>query len=394
MPAMGEGIVEATLTKIFKSVGDSVMEDEALMEVATDKVDSEITSTASGIITKINYKENDIVPVGAVLISLSTDTKGASIFVEETKRQEQIAAKTDQPQAQANPQAYKMESRTQSGKFLSPLVRNIAKQEKLSVDQIDSIQGTGADGRITKDDVLRLIDLKKQAPAPQAKIQIQPDVEWGIDPNPTVMVEKSGNFDIIEMDRMRRLIAENMLASKRISPHVTSFMEVDVTGMVQWRDKVKDSFQKKQNEKLTFTPLFIEAIVKALKDFPMVNVSVDGTKIIIKKDINIGMATALTNGNLIVPVIKQADMLNLQGLAHQVNDLADRARRSKLKPEEIRGSTFTITNIGSFGNLAGTPIINQPEVAILAVGAIKKKPAVIETPQGDLIGIRSMWTVL
>lgn len=387
MPKMGESIMEATILKWLKKEGDTVEMDETILEIATDKVDSEIPSPAKGVIRQILFKENDVVAVGKVIAYIETgegSTTAASPAIQEPK----VAVTAQTQIVQHTPVEKKSPSRgsvEESARFYSPLVRNIAKQENISKVQLDQIQGTGQGGRVTKRDILGYIDQSKAASTPANQQTAAPVLRV-----PTGVTSVSGQTEIIEMDRMRKMIADHMVMSKQTSPHVTSFVEVDMTNAVLWRDRVKDEFQKKYNQKITFTPIFIEAVCKAIRDFPMINVSVSGTQIIRKLDINIGMATALPSGNLIVPVIKGADRLNLAGLSYAVNDLAARARDNKLKPEEIQDGTFTLTNVGSFGNVMGTPIINQPQVAILATGTIKKKPAVIETEAGDLIGIRHM----
>lgn len=398
LPRMGEGVIEATITKWMVNVGDSVEEDDTLVEVATDKVDSEIPAPESGIVKEILLKEGDIPKIGTPLLILETESEESQDnnqeVLDEVKRitsdkKEPETAKTAEEisHTKLDPESFSQSvSRTPLGKFLSPLVRKIAEEEAVSLEEIDKINGTGKDGRITKVDLLNFINKKGQAEITSVKdktVSIKEPVV--ID---TPKISPGSGDEIIEMDRMRKLIAEHMIHSIKTSPHVTSFIEADVTNLVLWRNRVKDDFLKKENQKITFTPLFIEATAKALRDFPMINVSVDGSRIIVKKNINIGMATALPSGNLIVPVIKNADEKNLVGLAKSVNDLANRARLSKLNPDEITGGTFTITNFGSFQNITGTPIINQPEVAILGVGAIVKKPAVIETEMGDTIGIR------
>ncbi len=388
MPKMGESIMEATILKWLKKEGDAVEIDETILEIATDKVDSEIPSPAKGVIRQVLYKENEVVPIGKVIAYIETEVGASSTpapgtaapSVESVKKEPTLAT-TAEPQ-------HTPVGKTSNGRFYSPLVRSIAKEEQISIEQLDSIQGTGLKGRVTKRDLLQYIARRNQTAISAEVSAPQPAAT-----QPTIASTSAlagGNVEIIEMDRMRKLIAEHMVMSKQTSPHVTSFVEVDVTALVQWRENIKDSFQKKYGQKITFTPVFIEAVARAIKDFPMINVSVSGDKIIRKLDINIGMATALPSGNLIVPVIKNADRLNLVGLCYQVNDLADRARKNKLKPEEIQDGTFTLTNVGSFGNVMGTPIINQPQVAILATGTIKKKPAVIETAGGDAIAIRHL----
>ncbi len=512
LPKMGESVAEATIIKWTKNPGDYIETDETVIEIATDKVDSDVPSPVSGTLLEQLCKENDVVQVGDVVAIIETDepdeikepevNTGLSDAVqkepepvnEEPQIVDESAAadpiekpdsasepaavtvvdvpvETEQPifadqrkefteQVPYVPQAQQTNTETENGgktssRFYSPLVKNIASQEGIDNNELDQIPGTGAEGRLTKDDLLNYIQTRFQPkedlqtsnatfedkpaadieplitpesesaasesePTPVAEVQDAGSVNATAHAEPELQVEQpkeqsifeapkeepvkqvisesrasantsvSGNDEIIEMDRMRRLIADHMIMSKQTSPHVTSFVEADVTNLVLWREKVKTSFEKREGEKITFTPIFIEAVVKAIRDFPMINISVSGTQIIKKKDINISMATALPSGNLIVPVIKRADELSLLGLTKAVNDLANRARINKLKPDDVQGGTFTITNVGSFGNVMGTPIINQPQVAILAVGAIKKKPAVIETPQGDAIGIRHM----
>ncbi|MFL5763713.1 MAG: dihydrolipoamide acetyltransferase family protein [Bacteroidia bacterium] len=386
MPKMGESVAEATIIKWLKKEGDKIAADETVLEIATDKVDSEIPSTAEGTLVKRLFNEGDVVQVGKAIAIISTDAN-AAVEVPEVKTP--VAAQSNNVQKELAASAVKETitlEKSASGKFYSPLVKNIAKQEGITMTELESIEGTGMNGRVTKNDILAYIPNKGKQTTVQPKVVQEPSSNGSAHAKPAISV--NAGDEIIEMDRMRKLIADHMVMSKHTSPHVTSFVEADVTNIVKWRDKVKGSFEKREGEKLTFTPIFIEALVKAIKDFPMINVSLDGSKIIKRKNINIGMATALPSGNLIVPVIKNADMLNLTGLTKQVNDLANRARNNKLSPDEISGGTYTITNVGSFGNVMGTPIINQPQVAIMAVGAIKKKPAVIETPDGDLIGIR------
>lgn len=409
LPAMGEGVVEATITKWLVKEGESVEEEQTIVEVATDKVDSEIPSPDDGVITKIFFKEGDVPQVGDVLAWLENDKPEEKldrpeVMVEVEKVKEEILEEKEEERKREEivETARDSASRTPAGKFLSPLIRKIAETEGISPEELDRIKGTGLDGRITKDDVLkwlkekredkggaRLSDKKEETAVPEG-ISAKETIEEKSEPvkRSGHVVSETDEVEIIEMDRVRRIIAEHMVQSKHTSPHVTSFIEADVTGMVQWRDKVKDDFLQRTGQKITYTPIFIHAAAMALRDFPMVNVSVDGTRILRKKHINIGMATALPNGNLIVPVIKDADEKNLLGLTKTVNDLAVRARQNKLQPAEIQGGTFTITNFGTFRNLTGTPIINQPEAAILGVGAILKKPAVVETPHGDAIAIR------
>lgn len=406
LPKMGESVAEATIIKWLKKEGDKVEAEETVLEIATDKVDSEVPSTASGVITKILFKEGDVVQVGAAIALISTEA-GAGAAAPATPAPATTAAPAATPvQAAVAAQPVAVSDIPKNGdgnKFYSPLVRNIAKTEGISVQELESISGTGLHGRVTKNDILNYIPNRNtaaqpavaapatpavsSAPATSAPAQAAPAQTINIQaPNVTI----NEGDEIIEMDRMRKLIADHMVMSKHVSPHVTSFVECDVTNLVLWRDRVKKEFEKREGEKITFTPIFIEAICKAIKEMPMINISISGQNIIKRKNINIGMAAALPSGNLIVPVIKTADQLNLVGLTKQVNDLANRARQNKLKPEEIQGGTFTLTNVGTFGNVMGTPIINQPQVAIMATGAIRKKPAVIETPYGDTIGIRHM----
>ena len=405
MPKMGESVAEATIIKWAKKEGDRIEADETVLEIATDKVDSEVPSPASGILIKQLFQEGDVVQVGKVIAIIGSEMPSAELSPSETPAAQEAASIAEAKAAVTAQTASSetIEKVSTSGKFYSPLVRSIAQQEGVSMSELDSISGTGKEGRVTKNDILAYLPNRNktaavQAVAPATK-SVAPSAETvktpPTEPSKTAVpviqapaVSVGAGDEIIEMDRMRKLIADHMVMSKHVSPHVTSFVEVDVTSIVQWRDKVKVEFEKREKEKLTFTPLFIEAVTKAIKDFPMVNVSVDGTKIIVRKNINIGMATALPSGNLIVPVIKNADQKNLVGITKNVNDLAARARANKLQPDEIQGGTFTLTNVGTFGNVMGTPIINQPQVAILATGAIRKKPAVIETPQGDVIGIR------
>lgn len=407
MPKMGESIMEATILRWLKQPGDQVELDETILEIATDKVDSEIPSPVAGTIQNILFNENDVVEVGKVIATIAPQGESP------TKPSPALAAEPEKPSngtqttpvtSPSNPVPRVQETQlrpSQTERFYSPLVRNIASQENISREELEAIPGTGAGGRVTKDDVMSYISQRGQTPqpapsaAPVTSTVIEstasaPAPEPVREPATVKTTSFDGQVEIVEMDRMRRLIADHMILSKQTSAHVTSFVEADVTEMVRWRDRNKDAFEKKYQEKITFTPLFMEAVIQAIRDFPRINASVEGYNILVKKDINLGMATALPNGNLIVPVIKNADYLNLVGLTKTVNSLADRARNNQLKPEEIQGGTFTLTNVGTFGNVMGTPIINQPQVAILATGAIRKKPAVIETPQGDAIGIRQM----
>lgn len=386
LPAMGEGVMEATIISWLKKPGDTIEEDDAVVEIATDKVDSEVPSPVSGKLKEILVNEEDVAKIGDVIAiievegELADDAAPAETPQAETKVETEVVAELEKPLTDNVQQDF-----AASDKFFSPLVKSIAEAEGISVNELEQIQGSGLEGRVTKEDILKFVEDKKAgktvAVAPKAATPTPSKPQAA----PAIV---SGGDEIIAMDRMRKIIAQNMVASKQTAPHVTSFIEADVTNIVLWRNKNKEEFIKKNGEKITFMPIFIEAIVKAIKDFPMINISVDGDNIIKKKNINIGMAAALPSGNLIVPVIKNADQYSLAGLASQVNDLANRARQNKLKPQEIQGGTYTITNIGSFGNTLGTPIIPQPQVAIMAVGAIVKKPAIIETPQGDVIGIR------
>jgi len=399
MPKMGESVAEATIIKWTKNEGDHIKIDETVLEIATDKVDSEIPSPFEGTLVKCLFKEGDVVQVGAVIAVIGSDASGVSEAPKTPSAENKTVAATNENVAVTKVEVSSANNYTDSDKFYSPLVKSIAKEEGISLEELNNIKGTGQDGRVTKSDILAYLPNRSKntspAVAPPQQTETKPAVLNPSVGDNTVVVNRpavslSAGDEIIDMDRMRKIIADHMVMSKHVSPHVTSFVEADVTSLVQWRDKAKKEFEKRENEKLTFTPLFIEAVAKAIKDFPMVNVSVDqtGTKIIKRKNINIGMAAALPSGNLIVPVIKNADEKNLLGLTKAVNDLANRARANKLAPDEIQGGTFTLTNVGSFGNVMGTPIINQPQVAILAVGTIKKKPAVIETPQGDVIAIR------
>ncbi len=396
MPKMGESIMEATILKWRKNVGDMVAMDEMVLEIATDKVDSEVPSTAAGKLVEILFKENAVVPVGKVIAVIEDAASAGASAPVATQQAAPVAATPAAvpfvPPASATPAA-----KVSGDRFYSPLVLNIARQEGISMSELETLPGTGQEGRVTKSDILNYVKTRSSAPvAASAPIQASSPVVASapviVSSQPTTQSSQpvSGNVEIIEMDRMRKLIADHMVRSKATSPHVTSFAEADVTNLVKWRDKVKKNFEKREGEKITFTPIFVEAVAKALKEFPFVNASVDGTNIILKKDINVGMATATPSGNLIVPVIKNADQRNLIGLTKEVNRLANAGRNNGLKPDETQGGTFTLTNVGSFGSLMGTPIINQPQVAILAVGAIKKKPVVIESPEGDMIGIRHM----
>ena len=398
MPKMGESIMEATILNWVKNVGDTVEMDETILEIATDKVDSEIPSPVAGKIVEILYEVDAVVEVGKPIAIIATEGEdvAASPAVQEPKQKAAPAPvkekKEDVPFVPASaPVAAAVASNGSSNKFYSPLVKNIAKKENISLAELDSVPGSGSNGRVTKRDILSYIEHRGSGNhAAQNGSSVAPKSTQPAPSNSIAATSVSGDHEIVQMDRMRKLIADHMVMSKKTSPHVTSFVEADVTNLVNWRNRVKKEFQKKHGEKITFTPIFIEAVAKAINDFPMINVTVDNDKIIVKKDINIGMAAALPTGNLIVPVIKNANQLNLTGLAKSVNDLATRARGNKLKPDDIQGGTFTLTNVGTFGNVMGTPIINQPQVAIIATGTIKKKPAVLETEHGDVIAVRHM----
>ncbi len=383
MPKLGESVQEATITKWFKKEGDMVEEEDPILEIATDKVDSEIPSPVDGKITKILFKENDVVPVGKVIayISLEGEDDSDSSNSKETDTSSQPASEEYQSEESSNSEDFKDAKR-----FYSPLVKNIAKSENISLDELENIEGSGINGRVKKEDVLDYMNNRSSSPKQeqQAPVKAQETVKE----TPKVNVPVYPGDEIIEMDRMRKMIADHMVMSKQVSPHVTNFIEVDVTGIVKWRDKVKGEFQKNEGVKLTYLPIFTEAISKALKDYPRVNSSVDGTKMILRKNINIGIAVALPDGNLIVPVIKNADQKNLLGLTVEMNTLAEKARTNKLSPDDIQQGTFSISNFGTFKNVTGTPVINQPQTAIMAVGTIEKKPAVLETPSGDVIAIR------
>ena len=415
MPKLGESIMEATILKWHKQPGDNVVMDETVLEIATDKVDSEVPSTTAGVLSEILFNVNDVVPVGTVIARIKTGAEesvtGQSYTfppkAQETRKEQEATVAEVVSSHQTSPKesfgTYKPQTNGTGNRFYSPLVLNIAASEGVSMSELENIPGTGNEGRVTKKDILQYVSERKsgvrsresgvrsQQPTVQSQQEFSVIKESApLTTHDSRLTTYTGNVEIIEMDRMRKLIAEHMVRSKHTSPHVTSFTEADVTNLVMWRDKVKKDFEKREGTKITFTPLFIEAVVRCIKKFPLVNCSLDGDKIIIKKDINIGMATALPSGNLIVPVIRNADQLNLVGLAKQVNMLADNARTGKLKADDTSGGTFTLTNVGTFGSLMGTPIINQPQVAILAVGAIKKRPVVVETPAGDSIAIRHM----
>ncbi|MEX1193075.1 MAG: dihydrolipoamide acetyltransferase family protein [Brumimicrobium sp.] len=400
LPKMGESVTEATITNWLKGVGDTIEMDEPLVEVATDKVDNELPSEVAGTVSKILFDQDEVAQVGDVIAIISTDgeapTNGVesaandikSDAVNEVKATVDTAIETSSASSTAE-----MDKNGPSGKFYSPLVRSIASKEGISMDELESIEGSGQNGRVTKKDVLGYLDNRSNGGSTTAA---QPKTDDSASEAPTKKVQapkaksvpSMPGDEIVEMDRMRKMISEHMVTSKQTSPHVTSFVEADVTNIWNWRNKIKGDFKAKEGENFTFTPVFVQAVAQAIKDFPKINISVDGDKIIQRRDINIGMAAALPSGNLIVPVIKQADRLNLYGLAKKVNELANNAREGKLTSDDIQGGTYTLTNVGTFGNVMGTPIINQPQVAIMATGAIRKVPAVIETPEGDFIGIR------
>lgn len=395
MPKLGESVIEATILNWEKEVGDTIEMDENVVVIATDKVDTEVPSPVEGRLIEVLFQEGDTVAIGTAIAIIETDSAAevqASPAVSETTPKQEVTAQPNNGSSNAVSPATGLDT-SNANRFYSPLVKSIAKEEGIGLQELEQIPGTGKDQRVTKTDMLTYLKNRGQqnavtiatpkAPAASNNTVAAPQFK-------TPPVNRSGNVEIIEMDRMRRLIADHMVMSKHVSPHVTSFVEADVTELFKWRNKVKKEFQERHGEKITFTPIFVEAVVKAIQDFPMVNVAVDGQEIVRYKDINIGMAAALPTGNLIVPVIKNADMLNMTGLTKTVNDLANRARQNKLRPDEIQGGTFTLTNVGTFGNVMGTPIINQPQVAILAVGAIRKKPAVLETEHGDVIAVRHM----
>ena len=399
LPKMGESVAEATIIKWVKQPGDQIDIDESVLEIATDKVDSEVPSPVSGKLIKIFFQEDDIVQVGAVIATIETET--ADKLEENPAPAPELAVEVEEHvQRDGIPHLEETDSKestkpidfSNSARFYSPLVKSMAAEEGISAAELDKIKGSGSEGRVTKKDIIDFINTGKSVEIEVANKDLPKTIPLSVPVQERKIspVTVSGVDEIIEMDRMRKLIADHMIMSTQTSAHVTSFVEADVTNLVQWRDRIKNSFEKREGEKITFTPIFIEAVAKAIKDLPMINISVNGTQIIKKRDINIGMAAALPSGNLIVPVIKNADQLNLYGLTKAVNDLASRSRLSKLKPDETQGGTFTMTNLGTFGNIMGTPIINQPQVAVLAVGAIKKKPAVIETEFGDVIAIRHM----
>ncbi len=388
MPKMGESIMEATILKWLKKPGDRITEDESVLEVATDKVDTEVPSTHAGVLKEILAKEGDVIKIGKPIAVIATEgeVETSKLVPAESSEEPVLETVADIDSGEVVNGIKRHQSSGNTSRFYSPLVKNIAREENIGVDELETISGSGAEGRVTKKDILNYVEIRKtQGPV---KTEAQPAARTQNAGTPVIHASVSAGDEIIEMDRMRRMIADRMVDSKRIAPHVTSFVEADVTNIVLWRSKVKSEFQRQSGDALTYTPIFIEAVAKAIKDFPMINIQVDGTRIIRKRDINIGMAVALPSGNLIVPVIKNADQYTIAGLAKIVNDLARRARDNKLKPDDLSGGTFTISNVGSFGNVMGTPIIMQPQVGIIALGAIQKKPAVIEMPYGDVIAIR------
>ncbi|HJN05237.1 MAG TPA: dihydrolipoamide acetyltransferase family protein [Bacteroidales bacterium] len=386
MPKLGESIIEATITKWVKNVGDQLEEDDSIVEIATDKVDSEIPSPVEGQLSELLFKEGDVVAVGTVIAIVDIDGDEAESEITSTKDSDKdVITKVNYKNNVNSKDEKKIDKKSiksdysNSSRFYSPLVKSIAAAEKIDISELDNIKGSGKEGRVTKKDVQEYLNSKGSSSRSDSTT---------VGKGPSTPISSMVGDKVVEMDRMRRLIADHMVMSKQVSPHVTSFIDVDVTNIVEWRNKVKDSFQKREGEKITFTPIFLSASSQALRDYPQINVSLDGYNIVYRKEINVGMATALPNGNLIVPVVKNADQKSLLGIVKSVNDLASRARANKLQPDEIQGGTFTITNFGSFDSLTGTPIINQPQVAILGIGAIRKQPAVIETNKGDFIGIK------
>ena len=394
LPKMGESVAEATLTNWLKEVGDTIEADEAVLEIATDKVDSEVPSEVDGVLVEKLFNVDDVVQVGQTIAIIETaGSNGTEKATAENDPSPEVVKEVEK-QVETAKQTTLAPIENTGDRFYSPLVKNIAAAEGISQAELDGISGTGKDGRVTKNDILEYVEnrssSKTETPQPQTVVEAKnPETAKTTEPaKPKAPVSVSGEDEIVEMTRMGKLIAHHMVESTQTSAHVQSFVECDVTNVWNWRNKVKNTFAKREGENLTFTPIFMEAVAKALKDFPMMNISVDGNNIIKRKNINLGMAAALPDGNLIVPVIKNADRLNLVGMSKAVNDLANRARENKLKPDEIQGGTYTVTNVGTFGSIMGTPIINQPQVGILALGAIRKVPAVIETPEGDFIGIR------
>ena len=389
LPKMGESVAEATITSWLKEVGDTIELDEAVVEIATDKVDSEVPSEVEGTLVEILFQKDDVVQVGQTIAVIETEGGSVEASTPELKTETTpaVAAVEKTVEVAIETVAQPIAKTSESGKFFSPLVRNIAQTEGVSMSELEAISGTGKDGRVTKNDILSYIENRGNASQQVAAPVVKTEVSKPSAPK-AAPIAVSGGDEVIEMSRMGKLIAKHMVDSVQTSAHVQSFIEIDVTNIVKWRNKVKDAFFKREGEKLTFTPILMQAVASTIKKFPLINIAVDGDNIIKKKNINLGMAAALPDGNLIVPVIKNADQLNLVGMTKSVNDLANRARNNALKPDEIQGGTYTVTNVGSFGSVMGTPIINQPQVAILALGAIRKVPAVIETPDGDFIGIR------
>jgi 2-oxoglutarate dehydrogenase E2 component (dihydrolipoamide succinyltransferase) len=397
LPKMGESVAEATITSWLKEVGDTIELDEAVVEIATDKVDSEVPSEVEGTLLEILYQQDDVVAVGETIAIIEIEGEGSEDEQANTKgsaEESQIVAVEKTIEKAVEVVSAPISKNSDSGKFYSPLVRNIAKTEGISMEQLEAISGSGKDGRVTKEDILLYLENGAPIPAPPVKEAVEEKVSKPVQKLVQKEVQKvtpisvSGEDEVIEMSRMGKLISKHMVNSVQTAAHVQSFIEIDVTNIVKWRTKVKDAFFKREGEKLTFTPILMHAVAATIKKYPMINIAIDGDTIIKKKNINLGMAAALPDGNLIVPVIKNADQLNLVGMTKAVNDLAGRARNNQLKPDEIQGGTYTVTNVGGFGSVMGTPIINQPQVAILALGAIRKMPAVIETPEGDFIGIR------
>ena len=390
LPKMGESVAEATITSWLKEVGDTIELDEAIVEIATDKVDSEVPSEVEGTLVEVLFDKDDVVEVGATIAVI--ETEGGDVVVTETKTEtpKEVVAVEKTIEKAVETVSAPISKTSDSGKFYSPLVRNIAQTENVSMEELESISGSGKDGRVTKDDILSYVENRSSSPqkaieqpkTTPSKPQVVKEVAKA------APVSINGEDEVIEMSRMGKLIAKHMVDSVQTSAHVQSFIEIDVTNIVKWRNKVKDAFLQREGEKLTFTPILMQAVASTIKKYPLINIAVDGDTIIKRKNINLGMAAALADGNLIVPVIKNADQLNLVGMTKAVNDLAGRARGNQLKPDDIQGGTYTVTNVGSFGSVMGTPIINQPQVAILALGAIRKVPAVIETSEGDFIGIR------
>jgi 2-oxoglutarate dehydrogenase E2 component (dihydrolipoamide succinyltransferase) len=393
LPKMGESVAEATITNWLKEVGETIEADEAVLEIATDKVDSEVPSEVDGVLVEKLFNEDDVVQVGQTIAIIETEgeegAEATPVADQEVPSEEIQEAVAEAEKRVEEAKEISVADFSGSDRFYSPLVKNIAKEENISFEELEGIKGSGKDGRVTKNDMLAYLETRGTQPAqPQAQTTTTAEPKAAAPQPAKTPVSVNGEDEIIEMSRMGKMIAHHMVESVQTSAHVQSFIEVDVTNIWNWRKKNKDAFEKREGEKLTFTPIFMEAVAKAIKDFPLINISVDGDKIIKRKNINLGMAAALPDGNLIVPVIKNADQLNLVGMAKKVNDLANRARQNKLKPDDIQGGTYTVTNVGTFGSIMGTPIINQPQVGILALGAIRKVPAVIETPEGDFIGIR------